>query len=447
MATKKDKPESKKKYQCPHCQDTNTEERGTHFKCHNCREWFPKDPLKVNSRADGTVVVTAVVPEGVYTKAKVAELLAIDLDRFRIKHVEYSIHHMARKDRKGWWKASVGDDGKGKVEGESHDSGKMLVVPLMNIKVVLEERVAELRAEDAVKEILKKLKRKSPAIPKVKYPSSVKRLNLLEMFIPDIHFGRSVWGEESAGVDYDMKIAEKVTMLAMDSILDRVQLSQVGRILFPLGNDFFNIDGAHMGTTKGTPQVNDPHWRRTFSNGVVLAVRMIEKLRKIAPVDVMMIEGNHDSYATYYLGTVLLNRFHGDKSVSIENTPKERKAYSWGRCAIGFAHGEGLKPPDLVDKFNHEHRELFHTAEYKEIHIGHFHTERIARILPARLRTLSEEHEHVMVRSVRALTPTDRWHFNKGFTGSDKGSEGFLWNKQAGIISILPAIIDSKKYR
>lgn len=436
--TKRDK---QPKYQCPVCQSTEYQMRGSYFQCKDCGEYTLKDKVKTKLYKDGTVVVNAIVPQGVYTKKKVAEILGIDLNSFRIKSVDYSISHAYRKDRKGYWKAKDG-----KVEGESYDTGKLLIAPIMNMKVTLEERTIERRTEEAVDDILKQLKVKSPKVPKLKY-NKVKAKNMLEVFVPDIHFGRSVWGEETGkGVNYDMQIAEKVTQLAIESILDRVDLKQVGRILFPLGNDFYNVDGANLATTKGTPQVNDPHWRRTFANGVVLAIRMIQRLRKIAPVDILMVEGNHDKNALFYLGTALAYNFTNDKNITVDNRPTERKVYTWGDAAIGFFHGE-MKHLDGIDKFNNEFRDTFARAKYKEIHAGHIHHERILRAKTQRMTYLSEEREQVMFRNIRALTPTDAWHFNKGFTGASRGSEGFLWNKDEGLLGIFPAIIDEDRYR
>lgn len=119
--------------------------------------------------------------------------------------------------------------------------------------------------------------------------------------MPDIHFGKLTWREES-GDDYDIKIAREIVTSTLERLLSYAEHFGVERILFPFGNDFFNVDNIDNTTTHGTPQQEDTRWRKTFREGKRLAVSMIDRCLSIAPVDVLVIPGNHDEQRSFFPG-------------------------------------------------------------------------------------------------------------------------------------------------
>ena len=68
----------------------------------------------------------------------------------------------------------------------------------------------------------------------------------------------------------------------------------IERFLLPIGNDGMNSEGMRRTTTKGTPQEESASWKETFRGYWALMVTAIDYLKEIAPVDVVVISGNHD---------------------------------------------------------------------------------------------------------------------------------------------------------
>ena len=64
---------------------------------------------------------------------------------------------------------------------------------------------------------------------------------MLEVNIFDLHFGKLCWNGET-GEDYDTKIASKRFHNAIDDIVGKAIFHDVDKIVFPVGNDFFNSD-------------------------------------------------------------------------------------------------------------------------------------------------------------------------------------------------------------
>jgi hypothetical protein len=86
---------------------------------------------------------------------------------------------------------------------------------------------------------------------------------LLEVCIFDAHFGKLSHNEESGG-DYDLKIAGLRFTEAIEDLLAKVDLSSISRIVFPVGNDLFNVDNMLKTTTGGTPQDTDGRFHKMF---------------------------------------------------------------------------------------------------------------------------------------------------------------------------------------
>jgi DNA repair exonuclease SbcCD nuclease subunit len=184
-------------------------------------------------------------------------------------------------------------------------------------------------------------------------------------------------------------------------------------------------------TFAGTPQHEDQRWKKTFKEGCAVLFQSIEMLSKIAPVDVVVVAGNHDLDMAFCAGEVIWAKFFNNKNVVVDNSPTQRKYYRYGKCLIGFTHGKEEKISELPLIMANERSKDFHEAKFKEWHIGHVHHKKEYKFLS------SEEFKGVTVRILRALTATDAWHNSKGYIGAGRAAEGFVWNKEQGLICNL----------
>lgn len=264
----------------------------------------------------------------------------------------------------------------------------------------------------------------------IKYSPSHEQ-NLLEINIFDLHLGKLCWSDE-VNNNYDIKIASQRFQYALKTLLSRASSCQFERIVFPVGNDFFNSDN-HLGTTTlGTRQDEDTRWQKTYKAGVQLLVEGIDYMRQFAPVDIIIVPGNHDFTKSFYLGETLSAWYHNDPNVKVNNSANARKYYEYGKVLLGFTHGDREKIEALRSLMAYEAKEAWARTTYKEFHLGHQH--RKLSVKHAVKSDMLHEELGIVVRSMSSLAGTDAWHHNHGYVGPIRAAEAFLWNKEQGLI-------------
>lgn len=302
--------------------------------------------------------------------------------------------------------------------------GKLVSKPLFQVKAWLRQRKQVVLAREALEGVLAKLKEAGPTFARRRgTPDSG---NLLELSIFDLHFGKLCWGDET-GQNYDSKIAETTFIRATEQLLDRTKGTNFARILFPVGNDFFNVDNAAATTTAGTPQSEDGRWQKSFVAGRAAMVRAIEMLRQVAPVSVVMVSGNHDYERVFYLGDVLQAWFHKTPDVTIDNAPTQRKYFRFQKCLIGLTHGNNEKHTNLPLIMATEKPHDWAETKFREFHLGHWHQKKELHFQPV------FEQNGIRVRIIPSLCPPDAWHKSKGYEGL-RAAEAYIWNGEQGCV-------------
>lgn len=252
------------------------------------------------------------------------------------------------------------------------------------------------------------------------------------LFVPnifDLHLGKLAWKEET-GEDYDIKIAQKRFHNALNDMINKSSGYGIDEILFPVGNDIYNSDRAlpYAQTTAGTPQQDDTRWQKMFRIGVKLITEGIIKLSQIAPVKVKLVYSNHDFERVFYLGEVLSAVFANNPNVEIDNQPRVRKYYQYGKVMIGLAHGHNEKPTDLPLIMAQEAPMMWSETLYREWLLGHLHHRYTLMTQSAK------DYRGVNVRYLTSPSSPDVWHHGRGYIGAIKGAEGFIYNKDQGLI-------------
>lgn len=361
------------------------------------------------------------------SKDDIINQFKIDLDTWEIERFRVSTSEGYRKDRQVEWDVEDGHTTHGRVR----DSGKMLIVPLYRIEVrFIKKKTAD--AHNAIRDMIEDAKRFAPVYKKINYPKQEKGM-LYEIAMFDVHFGRLTWDEES-GDSYDIKLATKAIKSSLMKLLYYVKEMPIERILFPMGNDFFNVDNKFNTTTNGTPQQEDTRWQKTFRKGRELCVWMIDTCSQIAPVDVLIIPGNHDQQRAFYLGDSLESWYHNSKDVTINNDAMGTKYYSHGNTLLGFTHGADIKLEKLPFIMAYDQPDLWASTKYREWHTGDKHHKK--DLIP-----MADESSGMVVRIIRSLVAFDAWTFNSGYR-SIRASESFLWSKDMGLAAQYTALPD-----
>jgi hypothetical protein len=280
--------------------------------------------------------------------------------------------------------------------------------------------IREVILSDIRKETIDRAIRK----PKVKWKPADER-HLLEISPVDLHVGKYAWGEE-AGEDYDITIAERVFTEAIDDLLHRASVYTLEKIVLVVGNDLLQTDTLQGTTTAGTYVDTDSRYIKSFRRARAINSWAIHRCATIAPVEVQIIPGNHDSLTAFHVGEVLEAEFENDPRVTVNNGARRRKYLRYGVTLLGWTHGNEEKTQDLPLIMAQEEPEAWGQTLHREWHIGHLHKMKETRY------TAGDSFNGVRVRILPSLCAPDAWHYTRGFVKERRACEAYLWNRKSG---------------
>lgn len=253
---------------------------------------------------------------------------------------------------------------------------------------------------------------------------------LAEVDLFDPHFQMLAWGPET-GSNWDIKLCSAEYRNAFLELREGVLSSGHGvdRWLMCVGQDLFHtdktIDGKGATTARGTVQDVDTRHQKAAMIVRKLLTQMVLDMLETAPVDLVVVPGNHDTERTWWMGEILDARFEGNPHVNVDNRPIGRKYYRYGNALIGFTHGHNEKPADLQRLMSNEARKDWGETVFREWHMGHWHHE------------YTKDINGVVARFLPSLAGTDSWHYDKGFVHAQKGARAFLWTQDKGICNTI----------
>lgn len=305
--------------------------------------------------------------------------------------------------------------------GSVDDKGKPQTTPLFQVKAWLrrKEDVAAIKSEIAsLKEEAKKAAKVYAPVTRRKSTSGY----MLEISIPDLHMGKMAWAKETGYGNYDLKIAEQCFEDALESLLERTCSYAFDQVVLVVGNDLLHTDNRQGTTEAGTPVDTDGRYHKAFYKTRLMITRAIERLRKVAPVVVKIVSGNHDYLSAWHLGDSLECTFAKCQDVQIDNSPTSRKYHQFGQVMLMFTHGHKGKLQDYPLVMATEKPEMFGSSKFREAHTGDKHT------------TRTQEFHGVKVRISPALCDADAWHSENMFVGNSRSAEAFVWSSQEGLV-------------
>jgi hypothetical protein len=422
---------------CKECGSTNVQKRGytekgeRRIQCNDCKEWSCYEGEETGSYAfieegEKAFASASLDEDVVNSPKKLLAAMKIDGSVWRVYKKEIGKSVAWRKDKKSSLKFN-----QGVATGEVEDSGKIKIVPIYTVKLWLERKTPEIRENLAIEDFQKLAYKFSPKQVSLKLPKRKDGM-LYEIEMPDLHIGKLTWGEET-GEDSDIKIQTKSAKSVLEQILSHTKNYPIEKIWFPIGHDYFNVDNQFNTTTHGTPQQEDTRWRKTFKIGWTFAAEMINMCAQVAPVEVIVIPGNHDETRSYYLGEVLSALYEKSRHICVDNSAKARKYKSYGINLIGMTHGYYEPLKRLKDLMTYEAPDLWAQSKYREFHTGDKHHKEDY------VQKTDETDGGIVVRILRSLSPADAWHYNKGYVGALRASEAFLWHKTDKLVAQFTA--------
>lgn len=363
------------------------------------------------STADGGMTVESPKSAYVQTLDDLVRVCAVDLTRWRV----------ARYVVNKWDNVMRGPD------------DNPLTSQLFQVKAWLEPLPGVDLAREVIAGLLADLA-SAPPLPDIpRFEPMTDHLHMLELDPFDLHVGMLSWAAET-GADYDSDIATDLAIRATQRLIKMASGFDFERVLIPLGNDWLHtdkvVDGKGGVTARGTAQDVDTRRGKMVRAGITLAMRIIEAARHVAPVEVVIVPGNHDTESMFMLGEVLAARYHDTSDVTVRNDPDPRHYVRYGASLIGLTHGHEGKPADLPLIMATERPMDFANSTFRLWRIGHLH----------RKGEWVSEHSGVRVCVAPSLAARDHWHAAQGY-GHLRAMEGHIWHREYGPVASLTASV------
>lgn len=237
---------------------------------------------------------------------------------------------------------------------------------------------------------------------------------VLEISLPDLHFGKG-----------DIEDLKTLFFESLINLTDKCANLPISKILLPIGNDGLNSEGMRRTTTKGTPQEDTVPWFDSFRIYAQSLISGVEFLKTIAPVEIIVVQGNHDFERMFYIGELINTFFSKDERVSVDNGIHPRKFVHFDEVLLMYTHGDNEKHSELPIIMATERPQAFANSKHRETHCGHFHKEMVI-----------DEQRGIKTRFLPSICTNDEWHKRMGYE-SYRAAQAYLWHGERGLEAIL----------
>jgi hypothetical protein len=253
---------------------------------------------------------------------------------------------------------------------------------------------------EAFQEAFKNYEGGAPAIP-APYVSDDDMLSLY--CLPDLHFGMMAWNTETKGGDYDIDIATETALKSIETLVARSQPSKHA-VLLGLGDMFHADDQKNVTPGSGHQLDLDGRHAKVFAAGAKLVLRMVEIIAtKHEFIEVRFVPGNHDITSATCL-TVALGMFYsGHDRITVNTDPGIAWYRLHGQCLLGATHGHTMKLDRMPGIMAVDRAEDWGKAKYRNMFVGHFHSE------------TSKEISGVRVEVLQSPAARDAWNSASGY--------------------------------
>jgi len=237
---------------------------------------------------------------------------------------------------------------------------------------------------------------------------------------------------------YDRDIARKKLFETQKDLIAQIALyGKPEKFTVIAGSDGIHIDNPLQTTTQGTNLANstDGEWHIEIGNYIDIQCDYIDLFSNIAPVDVIVVPGNHSKNTDYLIGAFLKKYYEKvNKSVKvIQGMNSERTFVPFGnKYCLVFQHGDNVSP----NKMDKEIHKVIMSEAYKWgikstdtifYHFsGHIHHE-----------DSKDLGGNVIRITLPAVCPPDKWHTQSQYVGTTLQTLNTLIDKEKGRFATL----------
>lgn len=218
----------------------------------------------------------------------------------------------------------------------------------------------------------------------------------------DPHIGMLSWAKET-GQDFDLQIAQRDLIAAIDLLVDRAPASAVA-VLANVG-DFFHAEGDDQKTPASGNKLDcDTRWAKITDVGFTIMRHLVDRLlTKHSVVRVVNVPGNHDPKMARMMNMWLAAVYEREPRVTVVDNHNPYIFMTHGKNLIGFAHGDGARPEQLPGIMATDRPKEWGATDYRIWVTGHIHHQS------------RKEYPGCVVESFRTLAARDYWHSWKGY--------------------------------
>ena len=260
----------------------------------------------------------------------------------------------------------------------------------------------------------------APNLGKKIVSNSIGLINLFDAHIDKVCIVDNT--HTNSSIDYNIEHFKRAFVALFSKCLS------AEKIIFPIGNDFFNANDEKNTTVKGTPQDSLFDWKDSFSKGVELIRWCVDYMLQAGkPVDLITVYSNHDSTKLFYLSKCIELIYAGNENVNIDLQGVQRKYNIYGANLFGFAHGDKEKTAALPLLMATERRKDWANVSNCFWFLGDKHHEKTFMFKK------SLDMPSVEVHWLRAVATSDNWHYQSGYIGIPKTAYCYIFDKKHGL--------------
>lgn len=235
----------------------------------------------------------------------------------------------------------------------------------------------------------------------------------------DPHIGMLSWRQET-GANFDLAIAERIMMVAVDDLVERMPPAHTG-LLLNLGDYYHANNPSNRTPQSGAPLDVDGRFEKVMRAGFAIKCRMIERmLEKNQVVHVRNNKGNHDPELALFLTMLIEQRYRDEPRVVVESSSKAHWYMQWGECLIGSTHGDKKSSASELHMIMSEDcQPIWSSVTWRRWYLGHVHHESVG------------SHGRTVCETFPTTAPGDAWHVGYGYrAGRDMRCD--VWHKRMG---------------
>lgn len=192
--------------------------------------------------------------------------------------------------------------------------------------------------------------------------------------LADVHFGKLATMEETGGT-YNIEVARHRVIEGTRALLRQAMASDVGHILFVMGNDILHTDNGKT-STSGTGQDTDSSYFNAWRAAQHASIDAISECAALANVDLLHCMSNHDWRSGWALSQTIaasLSNHPQVRATPYNMSEKHLKFYGYGRNGLALTHGDGAKEEAISSLFLKQGKPLVGNCDLLYAYLHHFH--------------------------------------------------------------------------